>query len=77
MAKVHDRILQFALTADESDDSLLCTAVTYFQNRGQLDASAGLSKKFTAGVAATSHEITLGEVLPPPTHVRFVATFQA
>lgn len=77
MAKVHDRILSIAVTADESADSLEATAVTYYRTRADYDAGSGFSATFTAGAAAGTHEITLGEVLPPPTHIILVSTFQA
>ncbi len=77
MAKVHDRILNIAITCDEGDDTVLSTAVTYYRHRGKLDASDGKSINFTAGSANADHEITFGEVFPPPTIIRLESTFQA
>lgn len=77
MAKVHDRILAIAITADESADTVVGTAVTYYRNRAHYDASDGFACTATFGAAAGTCEITLGEVLPPPTHLVIVSTFQA
>jgi len=77
MAKAHDRILEIVVTADESDDDLVATAVNYYRHRGKLDASEGKSVAFTAGAASATHEIELGEVTPPPSIIRLTSTFQA
>lgn len=77
MAKVHDRILEIAVTADESDDTVLVTAVNYYRNRGELDDSNPKALAHTAGAAAANHEVEMGEIMPPPTHVRIASTFQA
>ncbi len=77
MAIVHDRILQIAITCDESADTVLSTALTYFRHRGKLDAADGKSIAFTAGAAAATHELELGEVAPPPTIISIASTFQA
>ena len=77
MAKAHERILEIEVTADESDDTLVATAVTYYRDRGKLTAGDGEAIEFTAGAAAASHELEFGELAPPPTHIRLTSTFQA
>jgi len=77
MSKHQDRILELVITADESDDSVLVTAVNFYRTRDDLANSTGHSGVFTADAAAGTHEIELGEVLPPPTHIRLTSTFQA
>lgn len=77
MAKAHDRILSIAITCDESDNTVVATAVNYYRTRQHLEDSDPFLVTHTAGAAAAAHEITLGEVIPPPTHIRLVSTFQA
>jgi len=77
MSQVHDRILEIAVTADESDDTTVATAVTYYRTRADYDAGTGKALTHTAGAAAAAHEITMGEVVPPPTHIIITSTFQA
>lgn len=74
---IHDRIVQISITCDESDDSVLCTAVKYYRDRSvatplDIDFTAG-----AAGVSATPHEIKLSTYLPPPTIITIKPTFQA
>lgn len=77
MAKVHERILEILVTADEGDDSLVVTGVRYYRNRGQLDDSNPKVLAATPGAAGANTEVEMGEVPPPPTHIRLVSTFQA
>jgi hypothetical protein len=77
MAKAYDRILEIAVTADESDDSLLVTDVNFYRDRGELEATNPYNPVFTAGAAAGTTEVELGEVLPPHSIIRLVSTFQA
>lgn len=77
MGKVHDRILEIAITADESDDTVVATAVNYYRTRQDLTDSNAKALAHTAGSAAANHEIEMGEVMPPPTHIRIASTFQA
>lgn len=77
MSKVHDRIVAIAITCDEGDDTVVSTAVYYYRNRAALTDSDPEVIKFTAGDAAANHELELGQLLPPPTHIRLVSTFQA
>jgi len=77
MAKVHDRILEIAITCDESDDDVECTAVNYYRNRWHYSQSDAEAISFTAGSAAANHESTLNQILPPPTHIIIASTFQA
>lgn len=76
MAKVHDRTIEFALTMSAAADTVTVTAVNYYRDDGQLAASTPYTLKFTSGAAQTSpSDILLGELMPPPTRVRF--TFSA
>lgn len=78
MAKAHDRVLSIVCTLDESDDSIAVTALNYYRDRSKIDAAEPFALSYTPSTAQTSPaEITLGEVVPPPTHIRFVMTFQA
>jgi hypothetical protein len=78
MAKAHDRVLEIVCTMDESDDTIAVTALKYYRDRAKLAAAEAYSVKYTPATAlATGGEITLGEVMPPPTHIRFTTTFQA
>ena len=77
MAKAHDRILEIAITCDESADTVVATDVNYYRTRQDLNDSNPFNLEYTAGSAAANHEITLGEVTPPPTHIRITSTFQA
>jgi len=77
MAKAHDRILEIVFTADESDDTVVVTAVNWYRDRAHLTDADPLALAHTAGSAAGTHEVTLGEVIPTPTHLRLKSTFQA
>ena len=73
MAKAHDRIIEFTVVPEPTGNTLAVTAVKYYRDRAQLDASNGFSLAFSGGSAATTGvEIALGDNMPPPTHVRFV-----
>lgn len=78
MAKAHDRILEINVTCDESDDSIVVTSINYYRDRAHLTDSDPKSIVISAGSAsATAHETAFGQVIPPPTHIRLVPTFQA
>ncbi len=77
MADAHLRLLEFVVTADESDDSLLVTAVNYFRDGGQLAAATPRSVTFTTDAASGTVDTELGEILVFPTTVRLTSTFQA
>ena len=77
MAKAHDRIVEIVIVADESDDDLEATAVNYYRTRADLDASNPKVMAATFGAASAAHEIEMGEILPPPTHILLTSTFQA
>ena len=76
MAKVHERTIEFAITNNAAADTVTVTAVNYYRDDSQLAASNPFPLKFTSGAAQTSpSDIFLGELMPPPTRVRF--TFSA
>lgn len=78
MAKVHDRILELTFVADDSAETVAVSAVTYYRTRAELDASNGFSIKFTQDAAQTTGtELALGELIPPPTHIKLTFTVQA
>lgn len=78
MAKIHDRILELTFVADDSAETVAVSAVKYYRDRGQLDASNGFSLAFTqSSPQTTGTELALGELLPPPTHIRLTFTVQA
>jgi hypothetical protein len=71
MAKIHDRVIELALTMNAAADTVAVTAVNYYRDRAQLDASNPIVLSSTPTSAQTSPaEISLGELLPPPTHIR-------
>lgn len=82
MAKIHDRILEIKLTTANGAQTINVTAVNYYRDRGQLDANnpfaiASENVPTTALGVATNPEVKVGELVPPPTHIRFVATVNA
>lgn len=78
MAKVHDRILEVTLVADDSAETIAVSAVKFYRDRAMLAASEAYSVEYTPATAQTSPaELTFGETMPPPTHLRFVFTVQA
>lgn len=82
MAKIHDRILEVKFTTANGAQTLNVTALNYYRDRGQLDAGvafpiASENIPTTALGVATNPEVKVGELVPPPTHIRFVATVGA
>lgn len=72
-----DRILELEVTADEGDDTLDVTAVTFYRNRMTLNDGDGYVPAFSDDGPAATTEVELGEVVPTPSIVRLVSTFQA
>lgn len=82
MAKIHDRILEIKLTTAQAAATVNVTAFNYYRDRGQLDANnpfALTSENIPTGAlgVATNPEVKVGELTPPPTHIRFVVTANA
>lgn len=77
MSKAHDRILEIAITCDESADTVVATAVKWYRDRSHLENADPFLVTHTAGAAAANHEIALGEVIPTPGILRIASTFQA
>lgn len=82
MAKIHDRILEIKLTTANGAQTINITALNYYRDRGQLDAGNPFpitSASIPTGAVgvATNPEVLTGELVPPPTHIRFVATVGA
>lgn len=76
-ARHAQRILELEVTADESDDTLVVTAMTFYRDRQSLEAGRGFSVTHDPGAAAANHEVELGEVIAFPNVIRLVSTFQA
>lgn len=78
MSDVHARYLKIEVTADESDDTLLVTAVEYFRTKQDYVADTNAyTVPCGTHTAAAEPVITFGTVLPPPTHIAIESTFQA
>lgn len=76
MAKAHDRILEVVCTLNKTNETIAVTALKFYRDRAMLAASDAYSVKYTPTTAQTTGgEITLGETMPPPTHIRFTTTF--
>lgn len=77
MAKVHERTVEFLLTMNAAADSVTTTGVNYYRDDAQLAAAAGFALKFTLSASQVQPftDVFLGELMPPPTRVRF--TFAA
>lgn len=73
----HARIYRITVTADESDDTILITAVDFFRGRQSLDAAEGFSVPIVAGAAAANAEVEFGTVVAPPSVIQIASTFQA
>lgn len=71
------RILRLAFTCDESDDTVAVTAVDFYRSKEDLAAADSFSVPFSGGAAATTCDFALGTVIPAPTIIRLVPTFQA
>lgn len=71
------RILEIAVTADESADTLTVTAVNYYATRQKLDSSDPFSVPFSGGAEAGTTELELGTQHLAPNVIRLVSTFQA
>jgi len=77
MSKVHDRVIRIGVTADEGDDTVVGTYIYYYRNRAHITDSDPETITASFGAAAATTEITLGQMLPPPTHIQIASTFQA
>lgn len=75
--RAHERILEIVFTCDESDDSVIVTAINYYRDRSKITDALPRSIGFTAEAAAGTHECWLGEIVPPPQVLRLKSTFQA
>jgi hypothetical protein len=70
MAKVHDRVLQLNLTMNAGADTVAVTSASYFRDRGSVAGYPLTTDTVAAQVSPA--EIQFGELVPPPTHIRFV-----
>lgn len=78
MAKVHDRVLELVFVADDSAETVAVSAVNYYRDRSTLDANNPFRMTFSqTSPLTTGTELVLGELLPPPTHIRLTFTVQA
>lgn len=77
---VTSKYLVLRVTADESDDTFTIPAggVEFYFSKKKLDAADGWEVPFAGGTASASAcEVELGSVIPPPSVIRLVPTFQA
>lgn len=78
MAKAHDRIVKLTFVADDSAETVAVSKVEYYRTRLEDMTTAGYEIKFTQDASLTTGtELALGELLPPPTHIRLQFTVQA
>lgn len=81
MSKVHERVLEVTFTTANGAQTLTVSALKYYRDRGQLLAGTGFSLTFSPStaqaLASGVPEIALGELTPPPTHLRFNVTISA
>lgn len=71
MGKAHDRVLELDFTADDSAETVVMNSVEYFRTR---DDTAYALKFTQTSPNTTGTEIVLGELLPPPTHIKLTFT---
>jgi hypothetical protein len=72
MAKVHERVLELAVTLNAAADTIQVTSAKYSRTRANVEDASGYALSYTPTTAQTSPaEIAFGELLPPPTHLRF------
>lgn len=72
MAKVHERTIEFAITLVAAADTIAVTAINYYRDDAQLAASTPFVLKQDTVAAQTSPaDVYLGELMPPPTRIRF------
>lgn len=78
MSDVHARFLKIEVTADESDDTLVVSAIEFFRTRQDYEADTNAyTVTYSGGTAAAEPIVALASVLPPPTHIAIESTFQA
>lgn len=78
MSKIHDRYVEVVFTTANGAQTVVASAVNYYRDKSQLDASNPFVLKATFPAAqASPYEIVLGELLPPPTIIRLKATISA
>lgn len=81
MSKAHERVVEIVFTAANGAQTVTVNGLNYYRDRGQLLAATPQKLVFTpsgsAQAVALPPEIVLGELLPPPTHIRLTATVTA
>ena len=77
LVSAHARILELVVTADESADTILVTAVNFARGFQKFDAPDKFSVPFSGGAAAANPQVELGTVIPSPSVIQITSTFQA
>ena len=74
MAKAHNRVVELVFVADDSAETVIVSAVNYYRTP---DATAYALKFVQTSPNTTGTELELGELMPPPTHLRLTFTVVA
>ena len=74
MAKAHNRTVEIVFVADDSAETAIVSALNYYRTP---DASAYPLKLTQTSPNTTGTELELGELMPPPTHLRLTFTVVA
>lgn len=78
MSKIHDRYVEIVMTTANGAQTVVASAVNYYRDKAQLDATNPFVQKAVFPAASASpYEIVLGELLPPPTIIRLKVTISA
>lgn len=78
MSKIHDRYCEIVFTTANGAQTIVATKVNYYRSKAELDAANPFLITATYPAAAASpYDITLGELLPPPTVIRLTGTISA
>jgi hypothetical protein len=74
MGKAHDRIVELVFVADDSSETVVVSEVNYFR----VPEDTKYALKFTqTSPNTTGTLLVLGELMPPPTHIKLTFTVQA
>lgn len=74
MSKVHDRTVELVFVADDSAETVVVSAVNYYRTDAELAAATPFAMTFSQNQQTTPSDLTLGELLPPPTKIRLTFT---
>lgn len=78
MAKMHDRWLEVVFTTANGAQTVVASALNYYRTDSELAAATPFVLTATFPAASVSpYDITIGELVPPPTKLRLKATISA